>query len=111
LDHVVRSEKRLVVVISTHMASIADISSPGDYYYRSTKAALNATMEGITQELKPKGIGVLLLHPGWVKTRMGGEEASLLPSESVKGMRALVDKFTSEDSGHFYRYDGVKMPW
>jgi NAD(P)-dependent dehydrogenase (short-subunit alcohol dehydrogenase family) len=68
-------------------------------------------MEGITQELKPKGIGILLLHPGWVNTRMGGEEASLVPSESVGGMRALVDQFTSEDSGQIYRYDGEKIPW
>jgi NAD(P)-dependent dehydrogenase (short-subunit alcohol dehydrogenase family) len=111
LYQVALSEKRLVVVISTHMASITDIAAPGDYYYRSTKAALNATMEGITQELKPKGIGILLLHPGWVKTRMGGEEASLMPSESVRGMRTLVGHFTVEDSGQIFRYDGEKVPW
>jgi NAD(P)-dependent dehydrogenase (short-subunit alcohol dehydrogenase family) len=111
LDHVARSEKKVVVVISTHMASIADITTSGDYYYRSTKTALNATMEGITQELKPRGIGVLMLHPGWVKTCMGGEDAPILPSESVRGMRALVDRFTAEDSGKFYRYDGAEMPW
>ena len=111
LDHVAQSEKKLVVVISTHMASISDITTPGDYYYRSTKTALNATMEGITQELKPRGIGVLMLHPGWVKTRMGGEDAPIIPSESVRGMRALVDRFNAEDSGKFYRYDGEKMPW
>ena len=111
LDHVARSEKRLAVVISTHMASITDITTPGSYYYRSTKAALNATMEGISQELKPRKIGVLILHPGWVKTRMGGEEAPIMPSESVRGMRSLVDRFSMEDSGKFYRFDGEQMPW
>jgi len=110
-EHVARSEKKLVVVISTHMASIADITAPGAYYYRSTKAALNAVMEGITFELKPRGIGVLLLHPGWVQTRMGGEGTSLMPPESVKGMRALVDQFTLQQSGRFFRYDGIEMPW
>ncbi len=110
-EHVVRSEKRLVAVVSTHMASIGDIVAPGAYYYRSTKAALNAVMEGLTHELRPKGIGVLILHPGWVRTRMGGEGASLRPPESVRGMRSLVEKFTLEDSGRFYRYDGVVMPW
>ena len=110
-EHVGRSEKRLVVVISTHMASIADIASPGAYYYRSTKAALNAVMEGFTHELRPKGIGVLILHPGWVRTRMGGEGTSLMPPESVRGMRSLVEKFTLEGSGRFFRYDGVEMPW
>jgi len=110
-EHVARSEKRLVAVISTHMASIADIVAPGAYYYRSTKAALNAVMEGLTHELRSKGIGVLILHPGWVRTRMGGEGTSLMPPESVRGMRSLVEKFTLEQSGRFYRYDGVVMPW
>ncbi len=110
-EHVARSEKRLVVVISTHMASIADIAGPGAYYYRSTKAALNAAMEGLSHEFKPKGIGVLLLHPGWVRTRMGGDGTSLLPPESVRGMRTLVKHFSLEDSGRFLRYDGIEMPW
>ena len=57
LGHLARSEKRLVVAISTHMGSIADIQSPGDYYYRSSKAALNATMKGLANELK-RGIGM-----------------------------------------------------
>lgn len=111
LEHIARSEKRLVVVISTHMASIADIATPGAYYYRSTKAALNTVMEGLTHELRLKDIGVLILHPGWVRTRMGGEGTSLMPPESVQGMRSLIKKFTLEDSGLFFRYDGVTMPW
>ena len=110
-ENVAGSDKKLVVVISTHMASITDIAQPGAYYYRSTKAALNAAMEGLAFELKPKGIGVLLLHPGWVKTRMGGEGTSLMPLESVRGMRALVDRFDLDQSGRFFRYDGVEMPW
>jgi NAD(P)-dependent dehydrogenase (short-subunit alcohol dehydrogenase family) len=110
-DHVAGSEKKLVAVISTHMASIADIAAPGAYYYRSTKAALNAVMQGLALELKTRGIGVLLLHPGWVQTRMGGEGTSLMPPESVKGMRTLVDSFTLEHSGRFFRYDGIEMPW
>jgi NAD(P)-dependent dehydrogenase (short-subunit alcohol dehydrogenase family) len=110
-DHVARSKRRLVVVISTHMASIADIATPGAYYYRSTKAALNAVMEGLTHELRPKGIGVLILHPGWARTRMGGEGTELMPPESVRGMRALVENFKDEYSGHFFRYDGIDMPW
>ncbi|MFO7460025.1 MAG: SDR family oxidoreductase [Desulfatiglandales bacterium] len=110
-EHVARSGKKLVAIISTHMASIADIASPGAYYYRSTKAALNAVMEGLAFELKQRSIGVLLLHPGWVKTRMGGEGTSLMPPESVRGMRSLVDRFTLDSSGRFVRYDGIEMPW
>jgi NAD(P)-dependent dehydrogenase (short-subunit alcohol dehydrogenase family) len=111
LGHLARSEKRMVVAVSTHMGSIADIQSLGDYYYRSSKAALNATMKGLANELKPQGIGVLILHPGWVRTRMGGSSTSLLPPESVHGMRGLIERFTLEDTGRFLRYDGVEMPW
>jgi len=110
-EHVARSNRRLFVIISTHMASMTDIQSPGAYYYRSTKAALNAAVVGMAHELKPQGIGVLLLHPGWVNTRMGGDGTSLMPPESVKGMRRLVDRFNLKDSGRFIRYDGVEMPW
>jgi NAD(P)-dependent dehydrogenase (short-subunit alcohol dehydrogenase family) len=111
MDHVARSEKRLAVITTTHMASITDIATPGAYYYRSTKAALNAVMEGISHELKEKGIGLLLLHPGHVRTRMGGKETKLYPPESVQGMLSLVDRFSMEYSERFFRYDGEEMPW
>ena len=71
IENIARSEKRLIVAISSHMGSISDIQSPGDYYYRSSKAALNASMQGLSVELKPLKIGVLILHPGGVYTRMG----------------------------------------
>ena len=64
IEHVARSARRLVVVITSNMGSIARIESPGSYYYRSTKPALNAAMKGLSVELRPRGIGVLLLHPG-----------------------------------------------
>ncbi len=110
LDNVARSDKRLIVTISSHMGSIADIQSPGSYYYRSSKAALNAAMQGLAVALRPRGIGVLLLHPGWVRTRMGGS-GGISPEESVHGMRKVIDEFTLEDSGRFIQYDGTELPW
>lgn len=110
-DHVARSERRLVVAITSHMGSIAEISEPGSYYYRSSKAALNAAMKGLSLELRERGIGVLLLHPGWVQTRMGGPGARITAAESVSGMRRLVDGFRLADSGRFFRYDGSEIPW
>jgi NAD(P)-dependent dehydrogenase (short-subunit alcohol dehydrogenase family) len=71
IDNVAHSDRRLVVGVSSHMGSIADIEEPGSYYYRSSKAALNAALQGLSIELKPRGIGVLILHPGGVRTRMG----------------------------------------
>ncbi len=111
VEQVARSERRLVVAITSHMGSIADIESAGSYYYRSSKAALNAAMKGLALELERQGIGVLLLHPGWVRTRMGGRDAPITPETSVSGMRAIVESFRVVDSGRFLRYDGGQMPW
>ncbi len=110
-EHVARSQHRLVVVITSHMGSIAEISTSGSYAYRSSKAALNAAMTGLSLALQPRGIGVLLLHPGWVQTRMGGPGATLTTHTSVSGMRKLVENFRLADTGHFYRFDGSTIPW
>jgi NAD(P)-dependent dehydrogenase (short-subunit alcohol dehydrogenase family) len=111
LPHLARGERALVLAISSHMGSIADIEAPRDYAYRSSKAALNAAMHGLAHELEPRGIGVLLLHPGWVRTRMGGSSAPIGPEESVRGMLALVDRYAPNLSGGFFRFDGARMPW
>jgi NAD(P)-dependent dehydrogenase (short-subunit alcohol dehydrogenase family) len=111
INHVVRGERRLVIAITSHMGSIAEISSPGSYYYRSSKAALNACMKGLSLELRARGIGVLLLHPGWVQTRMGGPGAQITATQSVAGMRAIVERFKFTDSGRFFRYNGTEIPW
>jgi NAD(P)-dependent dehydrogenase (short-subunit alcohol dehydrogenase family) len=111
LELVARSQRRLVVAISSHMGSIAEIGAAGDTYYRSSKAALNAAMKGLSIALRERGIGVLLLHPGWVRTRMGGWDAPVTPAESVAGMRTLVDGFSLDQSGRFLRYNGTEIPW
>lgn len=108
---VARSDKKLIVVTTSHMGSIADITAAGSYAYRSSKAALNAAMKGISQALAPRGVGILLLHPGWVKTRMGGPDAPYTPEQSVRGMRRLVEKFEPSMNARFFRFDGSEMPW
>ena len=109
--HLARGRQRLILAITSHMGSIAEISSPGSYYYRSSKAALNASMKGLSLELRAQGIGVLLLHPGWVQTRMGGPGATISTAQSVTGMRAVAQRFTLADSGRFFRYNGTEIPW
>jgi len=111
VEHVARSRQRLVIAVTSHMGSIGEISSPGSYYYRSSKAALNASMKGLSLELRSRGIGVLLLHPGWVQTRMGGPGAQLTAAQSVRGMRAIAERFRLADSGRFLRYNGTEIPW
>lgn len=110
-EQLARSEHKLVLAITSHMGSIAEIGSGRSYAYRSSKAALNAAMKGISLELKPRGIGVLLLHPGWVKTRMGGPDAPYNAEESVHGMRRRADGFRLEHTGRFFRFDGSEIPW
>ncbi len=108
VDNVAASERKLIVAISSHMGSIADIQSPGSYYYRSSKAALNAAMQGLAVALKPAKVGVLVLHPGAVNTRMS---SGIDPAESVQGMRRIIDSFKIARTGRFFRYDGVELPW
>jgi NAD(P)-dependent dehydrogenase (short-subunit alcohol dehydrogenase family) len=110
VKNIAKSEKRLIVAVSSHMGSIADIESPGNYYYRSSKAALNAAMQGLAATLKFRRIGVLILHPGGVKTRMGPRDG-INPEESVRGMRRIIERFTLDHTGRFVRYDGTPMPW
>ena len=110
-SHVARSERRLIIAITSHMGSITEISNPGSYYYRSSKAALNACMKGLSIEMRTHGIGVLMLHPGWVQTRMGGPGAQISTTQSVTGMRNIADKFKPTDSGRFFRYNGTEIPW
>lgn len=111
LDNLARGRRKLVVAITSHMGAIAEIESPGAYAYRASKSALNAVMKGMSLELKDRGVGVLLLHPGWVRTRMGGPEGRLRASESVAGMLALVDSFSLRQTGRFLRYDSTVIPW
>ncbi|ALP53891.1 short-chain dehydrogenase [Candidatus Tenderia electrophaga] len=110
LDNVAASDMRLITVMTSHMGSIEDISIPGSYYYRSSKAALNAAMRGFAEALRERGIGVLLLHPGGVQTRMGPSDG-IRPAESVRGLRQVIDAFTPDQTGLFFRYDGEPMPW
>lgn len=111
LPHLMRGEQKKLVSISTLMGSIADNTSGGSIIYRSSKAALNAAMKTLAIDLKDRGIGVLLLHPGWVKTAMGGPNAPLDALQSVAGMRQVIAAFSLEQSGSFLKYDGTPLPW
>lgn len=110
IDQLSRSEKPLIAVMTSHMGSIADIDTGGSYYYRSSKATLNAAMKGLANALRPEGIGVLLIHPGGVATRMGPSNG-ISTSQSVEGLRNQIDDFSMDKSGTFISYDGTPMPW
>lgn len=103
--------KKLIVNISSLMGSLADNDSGGSILYRSSKAALNAAMKSLSIDLRKQEIGVLILHPGWVQTDMGGANALIDSKTSVSGMIAVIEGFTLAQSGTFVKYDSKPMPW
>ena len=105
------SEQATVVGITSKMGSLGDNRSGGSYIYRTSKAALNAALKSLSHDLKALEIPVLILHPGWVKTDMGGPHALINTQESVQGMRAMIDQATVENTGSFYAFDGERLPW
>ena len=111
LPQLKRGHKKLLVSISSQMGSIADNSSGGSLLYRTSKAALNAAMKSLAIDLETQGIGVLVLHPGWVKTDMGGPNALIDKQKSIVGMREVIARFTPAQSGSFLKYDGSTLPW
>jgi NAD(P)-dependent dehydrogenase (short-subunit alcohol dehydrogenase family) len=104
------SQKK-VVAMSSLMGSLADNGSGGSILYRSSKAALNAAMKSVAIDNRQKQIAVLILHPGWVKTDMGGSNAPMQIPESVQQMRETIANFSLAQSGEFLRYDATTLPW
>ena len=111
LPHVAASRHKLIAAMSSKMGSMADNGSGGSYIYRSSKAALNAVMKSAAIDLAPEGVKVAILHPGWVKTDMGGPNAEITVTESVGRMREILASVTSENSGTFFDIDGSVIPW
>ncbi len=111
VDHVARSDRRMMAAITSRMGSIADNSSGSHYAYRASKAALNAAMKSLSIDLAGRRIICVVLHPGWVRTAMGGTQAPLSVSESVTGLRKVMAQATLAHSGRFLGYDGAEIPW
>jgi len=111
IEHIARSERRLVVTITSGMGSLADNKSGGSIAYRSSKAAVNIVMRSAAIDLAPRRINCVLVNPGWVRTDMGGPKAPLSPRESVTAMRRIIETFGPKHSGKFYNYDGREYPW
>jgi NAD(P)-dependent dehydrogenase (short-subunit alcohol dehydrogenase family) len=111
LPNLEHGKLKKVVAMSSLMGSIEDNGSGGSILYRSSKTALNSAMKSIAIDIYQKEIAVLILHPGWVKTDMGGSNAPMEISESVTKMRKTIADFTHQQSGNFLRYDGKILPW
>jgi len=97
--------------LTSVMGSIAQNNLGGMYGYRSTKAAANAVVKSWSIDLQRHGITAIALHPGWVRTDMGGARATLDVATSVAGMRKLIADLQREHSGHFLGFDGSEIAW
>jgi NAD(P)-dependent dehydrogenase (short-subunit alcohol dehydrogenase family) len=109
--HVAASDLKKIAIMSSKMGSMGDNNSGGSYVYRSSKAALNAVMKSLSVDLGARGISVVILHPGWVRTDMGGSGGLIDAPESVNGLRQVIKGLNLENSGRFYNYDGLEIPW
>jgi NAD(P)-dependent dehydrogenase (short-subunit alcohol dehydrogenase family) len=111
VENVAASEKRIIASMSSKMGSMDDNGSGGSYVYRSTKAALNAVMVSAAHDLKSKGITAVILHPGWVRTDMGGPNGEISTAESATNLRKILANLSIENGGDFYDIDGSIIPW
>ncbi len=109
--NIARSERKLIAFQSSQLGSIGNNTSGGRYGYRISKAALNMVAKGVSSDLGSRGVIVVALHPGWVKTRMGGAGAPVSVEQCIEGQHRLFDKLTMADSGRFFNYDGTQLPW
>jgi NAD(P)-dependent dehydrogenase (short-subunit alcohol dehydrogenase family) len=104
-------DHKLLLSMTSRMGSIEDNSSGGAYAYRASKAALNAIHKSLSIDLGAEGFRCVVLHPGWVRTDMGGPSAPLGIAESVAGLLAVVDRLEPEDNGAFFDFSGERIPW
>ncbi len=111
VEHVAASRKKTIVGITSRMGSIGDNTSGGMVVYRSSKAALNAGFRSLAIDVAPRGITAVVVHPGWVKTDMGGPRAPMAVADSIGRLRSLFDGLQVKDSGKFFNYDGSIVEW
>ena len=111
LPHLEAGKMKMIASLTSRMGSIADNNAGGVYIYRSSKAALNAAARSLALDLAPRGITVIVFHPGWVKTDMGGPSALIDAETSVGGMRAVIEGAGPKATGRFFAYDGAEVPW
>ena len=111
INNVKKGSDKKIYFLSSQLGSIGDNASGGMYIYRSSKTGLNQVVKSLSVDLKPQGITVVSLHPGWVKTDMGGPNAPVSIDESIEGMMQVIDSTDIRDTGRFLNYDGKELPW
>ena len=105
------SNQSTIVMISSLMGSISDCRSGRSYAYRASKTALNMFSMAMKNELDGMGSSLLIIHPGWVETDMGGPNAPLSTDESVRGIMQRITEQNMSMSGRYVQFDGTPVEW
>jgi NAD(P)-dependent dehydrogenase (short-subunit alcohol dehydrogenase family) len=100
-----------VAVVSSRAGSIGDNGSGALYGYRMSKAALNMGAVSLARDLAPRGVHVVALHPGFIRTEMTGGSGNDDPPVAAKGLIARIDELDAKRSGHFFHANGEELPW
>lgn len=115
MDNVAVSNLRIMAFTSTRVGSIGDNTSGGSYAYRTSKTALNMAVKNLSVDLAPRRITCMLLHPGWVRTDLGGPNGLIDARTGAMGMKGVVDEATvvshMNHTGRFFNYTGEDIPW
>jgi NAD(P)-dependent dehydrogenase (short-subunit alcohol dehydrogenase family) len=100
-----------IAFVSSRAGSIGDGPSGGTYGYRMSKAALNMAAANLAHEVAPRGIHVVVLHPGFVRTDMTGGAGNVHPAAAAAGLVERIDEVDASRSGRFFHADGSEVPW
>ncbi|MFN3713768.1 MAG: SDR family oxidoreductase [Alcanivoracaceae bacterium] len=100
-----------IAIITSRMSSMDDNSSGGYYGYRISKAAVNAVGKSLAMDLKPRRIGVFLLHPGFVRTDMVGGQGDISADDAAASLLRRIDSLTLASTGTFWHANGDPLPW
>ena len=100
-----------IAIVSSRVGSIADNTTGGRYGYRISKTAVNMAGVCLAHDLRERGIAVVLLHPGYVRTGLTGMNGDIDPDESARGLIARIDETTMERTGTFWHANGAELPW
>lgn len=111
LPNLRRGTGKTVVQVSSLMGSIEGNTRGGSYSYRASKTAINSFNRTLSHELGAEGFKCIVVHPGWVRTDMGGPNARLSPEESVSGLVKVIEGLGPEDNGAFFDHSGKQLPW
>jgi NAD(P)-dependent dehydrogenase (short-subunit alcohol dehydrogenase family) len=99
-----------IIFISSFLGSLANAGAD-QIAYRASKTALNMIMRALANELKPQGVTVVSLHPGWLRTDMGGANAPLSVEQGVAGLITTIDALSPSDTGRFLDYRKKEVAW